>query len=361
MMNPLNVPKRLAPLLLASFLSVGFFAVCSSTPTLGQDDAVYRIREGGGTSRLGGKISKVTPIAVTVETSTGAKEVSASEIDKLTFGGEPLEVSRARDRMEAGRFDDALATLEEITEPLKPQLLQQEVEFLKAYSTAQVSLMSGAISARDAGKLMSAFISNNQNSYHLYPAIEMFAKLSFAVGAVDFAEKEFAKMTQSKWPEMILRGHFYRGEALNLLGKHDEAKQQFEAILASPNTDDMTQQYKLLAKSQIAKTMALTGQQAAAIPLLNEIIKVENPDNSELFAYTYNALGTCHLKAGNLNEAALAFLHTELLFAGEAEPHAEALYQLALLWPQLEQTDRASRAREGLKSRYRNSYWASKL
>ncbi len=67
------------------------------------------------------------------------------------------------------------------------------------------------------------------------------------------------------------------------------------------------------------------------------------------------------MQEGNLKEAATAFLHTELLFAQEIEPQAEALYQLALIWPKLNQTDRASRAREGLKSRYRNSYWANKL
>ena len=93
----------------------------------------------------------------------------------------------------------------------------------------------------------------------------------------------------------------------------------------------------------------------------HEIIKSENPDNTQLFAYAYNALGTCHLQNKNLKEARTAFLHTELLFSKESEAMAEALYNLSLIWPDLGNNDRAIKARESLKNSFRNSYWARKL
>ena len=65
----------------------------------GQEDAVYRFREGGGNSKVSGKISGMTPSGLTVESSSGAKEVPAAEISKLVFAGEPAEISRARDRI----------------------------------------------------------------------------------------------------------------------------------------------------------------------------------------------------------------------------------------------------------------------
>ena len=105
----------------------------------------------------------------------------------------------------------------------------------------------------------------------------------------------------------------------------------------------------------------MQGDVANARPIVDKIIADENADNTRLFAYAYNALGQCHLQAKEFKPAALAFLHTELLFPSEADPHAEALYNLAMIWPKLEQTDRANRARAMLKSRYRNTIWAPKL
>ena len=91
------------------------------------------------------------------------------------------------------------------------------------------------------------------------------------------------------------------------------------------------------------------------------MIKTENSDDKLLFAHIYNALGAAYEKAGKFKEASRAYLHTDLLFASVLEAHAESLYHLAILWPKLEQTDRAARARDTLKARYRNSYWAGKL
>ena len=361
-MMPTATPVSTTPNGLLVVAALILFTFSNLAPTFGWQDAVYRYRAGGGNSKISGKVTGMTPLGVTVESSSGAKEIAASAINKIDFDSAPVEISRARDRIEGKRFVDALAELEKITNPINAPLVQQEIDYLKAYSTAEISLDSGAVTAQEAGKLMSAFVEKNKQSIHFYPASEILGKLLFAVGRTDLAEKQFAELTNSQWTELVLRGHFYRGEMLNQLEKYDEALAAYKAILAMPANDDATQQYKLLAKCQIAKTNALAGKPPAeSIAAINEIIKNENPANAELFAYAYNALGTCQLKADNLKEAATAFLHTELLFAQESEPQAEALYQLALIWPKLDQTDRASRAREGLKSRYRNSYWASKL
>ena len=158
-----------------------------------------------------------------------------------------------------------------------------------------------------------------------------------------------------------MKGHFLTGQMLNQLGKHAEAKASFEAIIALEDNSPTTLTYKLLAKSEQARSMGLGGDTDAAIKANEEIIRIENSDNKRLFAHLYNSLGTLYLKAGKLKEAARAFMHTELLFASEMEPHSEALYNLAQIWPKLEQTDRANLARETLRTRYSNSYWAGKL
>ena len=357
------MPTRIQQRIFLSVILAGgiFQQLGYPTTSRAQDETVYRLRADGGSSKVSGKVTDVTPFGVTVQANAGPLEIPVAEIDKIVYVNEPLEVGRARDRLDAGRFDDVLEELQKITAPVKTPALNQEIEFLTAAATAQISLRGGSVTAQDAGRLMIEYLKNNPTSYHFYPGTELLGKLFLAFGRPELAEPEFAKLIESKSTSLILRGYFNRGEALIEMGNFAGAADAYQAIQAMQANDDLTQSYKLLAKVRQAKAQALQGQFAEAIQAIQEVIKVESPDNELLFAYAYNSLGTAQLQANNLKEAATAFLHTELLYSGQAEPHAEALYQLALIWPQLEQTDRASRARNTLKSRYRNSFWATKL
>lgn len=333
------------------------FVVSLVAADIRAQDAVYKYREGGGNSKVSGKIESITPDGVTVD----GDQIPASQIKKLVFRNEPSEISRARDQMDAGRFSDCLEELKKIKESNISRKIQQEIDFLNAYSTAQISLRGGSIAPVNAGKVVGQFLKDHSNSCHLYPALEQYGKLLWAFGKPDLAANEFAKLTNSTWPEYVLKGHFYRGQILSELGQHGEAVKAFDAILATESNDDTTQSYQLLAKCEKARAVGLAGDPNAARNTIEGIIRDESPENKRLFAYLYNALGAVFEKSGQMKEAARAYLHTELLFATEPEPHAEALYRLALIWPKLEETDRANRARDTLKSRYRNSYWAGKL
>ena len=212
-----------------------------------------------------------------------------------------------------------------------------------------------------AGKEVGTFIKEYGDSWHLYPMIEQYGKLILAFGKPDLAANEFAKLADCPWPEYMLKGNFHRGQVLTELGKYAEAQAAFDAILAVESNDDLTQNYRLFAKCEKARIDGLQGNAEAAQKALEEIIRDENPDNKKLFACLYNALGSVFEKSGKFKEAARAYLHTELLFATEPEPHAEALYHLALIWPKLEETDRANQARQLLSSAYANSFWKQKL
>ena len=160
-----------------------------------------------------------------------------------------------------------------------------------------------------------------------------------------------------------LRGSriLFEGETLIHQDKLSDALKSYRALTNLSGNDDQTRQFKLLAECQTAKLSALQGDVETAIASVEEIIENENAENTQLFAYAYNALGTCYLKSNQLKKACRAFLHTELLFSSESDAHAEALYNLAKIWPKLKESGRANRARETLTSRYRNTIWASKL
>ena len=324
---------------------------------LSAQDTVFQLRDGGRSAkRVTGRVTAVTANGVTINGS----EVPAAQVQKVTYGKEPLEVGRARDQMESGRFSDAIEELGKIKANVGANV-KQEIDFIRAYSTAQLSLRGGSIVPGTAAKAVRRFITSNPNSYHLVPAKDQFARLAFAAGRPKVAADEFKKLQSTNWLEYKLKGYFHAGQMQIVLGDLELASKNFKAIAGIQSNDNLAQTYKLLAQCELAKIDGLRGNAAPAKAKIEGIIKKENSDNKKLFAHLYNALGATHEKAGRLKEASYAYLHTELLFASESEAHAEAVYHLALIWPQLEQTDRANRARSILLERYRNSYWATKI
>lgn len=320
-------------------------------------DAIYQIRSSGGASKVSGKITYITPDSATVD----GKQIPASEIKRLSFANEPNEVNRAREQMVSGRFSDAIEELAKIDENKISVRIKTEVEFIRAYSNSQISMRGGNVTPQDAGKEVGDFIAEYGDSLHLYPALEQYGKLIFAFGRPELAAVEFEKLSKCSWPEYQLKGQFQLGKTLIEIGKLTEAQVAFDAILAVASNDDLTQTFRLLAKCEKARLVGMQGNIDEGIKVINELIGTENSDNKLLFAHLYNALGALHEKSGQLKESRTAYLHTELLFATESEPHAEALFRLANIWLQLDETDRANLARDTLKSRYRNSYWAGKL
>ena len=110
-----------------------------------------------------------------------------------------------------------------------------------------------------------------------------------------------------------------------------------------------------------ALALALAGNPSEGEKLAMQIIENESSKNIELFAHANNALGVCYARQQKNKEAIRAFLKTDLLFTIDPDSHAQALYHLVELWAQSDRPSRASRARQKLTERYRNTYWASKV
>jgi tetratricopeptide (TPR) repeat protein len=333
------------------------FASLVNAPQVNAQDAVYKYKAGGGTSKVNGKISEVTPDGVTI----GGKQIPASEVKRVYYSKETSGLNRAREQMQDGRFSDAIEELEKIDAGDLQGPLKVEADFVRAYSTSQLSLRGGNVTAQVAGNGIRKFITTHSKSLHLYPAIDQYGKLLFSVGRPKLAAAEFAKLANCSWPEYRMQGLFQLGKSSIEAGDLPQATSAFDQILAIDSNDDLSRTYKLMAQCEKARLAGLAGNVEPAVATLNQLIDVENSDNKLLFAHLYNAKGAVQEKAGKLKEASRAYLLSHLLYSTVPEAHSEALYRLALIWPQLEETDRANEARETLKTRYRNSYWAGKL
>ena len=318
-------------------------------------DAVYISKIGGGTTRITGKISTVDPEGVTIED----KRIPASEIRRISVGREPSAINGLRKKMVDGQYADCLAGIEKLDVPDEP-LLKQEIDFMKAYSSARLALTQGTITAEVAGRTVAAFLQSAPKSFHLYPATEQYGLLIYAIGKPELAAKEFEKLRLAKWEEYRVRGQFLHGRMMSVVGQGDKAKSDYDQILKGA-TNPASDKYKLLARCGIARIDGIAGDASSNLKILNKLIQTETDDNAELFAFIYNAKGAIYKKQGNLKEARDAYLHTQLLFGNVEDPAAEAVFRLIDIFVDLKDTKRANEARRELQTKYRNSYWEQKL
>ncbi len=336
------------------------FCLIASTALAQRGDTVYRANANGvGSTKISGKVVDMTPMGILVESKGSTTTIPAGEVRNVVYANQANSITRTADRIKSGSYAQGIEEIAKIDDKGNP-FVAHELAFLKAYAEGNLAL-KGSFDAIEAGKSLSNFLAKYKKSYHFFPATELKGRLLYSLKFPDLAAKEFKRLTQSDWPEYVIKGNYYLAQTAIAQKNFDGAITSCDQILASTDNDDVTRQYQLLAKCLKAKAQTLSGNPGSAESDLKQIIKVENPDNQELFAAAYNALGVYHFKANQLKEAREKFLLTHLLMYSESESHAEALYYLAQIWPQLGNTDEANKTRELLKSRYRNSYWAKIL
>jgi hypothetical protein len=95
--------------------------------------------------------------------------------------------------------------------------------------------------------------------------------------------------------------------------------------------------------------------------VLEEVIRDIPADATPLQAEAYLRQGDSLRATGKNKPALYAYLHVDLLFPGEEEFHAEALYRLSQLWSTVGHADRAAEDSARLQDRYPNSEWAKQV
>ena len=118
---------------------------------------------------------------------------------------------------------------------------------------------------------------------------------------------------------------------------------------------------KKLAKLGMARCLKQTGKHDEAVKLVKGVEKQADPEDKEVLARAYNALGDAYRAAGDKDQDALiAYLTVDLVYNTAAASHAEALYNLAGLWEKVKNPERAREARKMLEDTYPTTPWAKK-
>lgn len=344
----------------SSFLSRAILTLAlAALPTLcwAQTDQIYQ--QGGTPTR--GLIGKTTPDEVEVTAAGTTRKIPTNTIRKINFSGEPNELRTARDHAAQGRYEDAGEVLAKVDfKSLTRPLVKQDYQYIKAFSQAKLALTGGGDKAQ-AEKDLLGFFGANQSTFHAYECAEILGDLAVARQDYENAGKRYGYLAKAPWKDYQMRSSVLQASAMLGQGNYAEAKAKFDEVVSSPLDDPAALEQKRQAKVGQALCLAETGDPAAGIKLVQEVIGSNEPQqNPVLFGRAYNSLGRCYLKSNKPKDALMAYLHVDVLFYQNPETHAEALYYLNKLWTEVKKSERAIQSRTLLQSRYAGSSWAKK-
>jgi tetratricopeptide (TPR) repeat protein len=342
--------------MLNKFLSVSVLAALGAiaAPAFGQFDQVFVAK--GTPSK--GAITAITKDTVTMDMAGVNRPFQVNEITRVTFADEPNELNNARNAVSQQNWNLAMTELKKLEgQTFDRALIASDIEFYKALTQARIAMTEGGDKAAAANAMLN-WVRGNANSHHFYESAELLGDISVASGKFADAVKYYTPIASAPWGDYQMRSNIAIGRSLSAQKDFPGALAKYEAVLASELATPEAAQQKLLASVGKAVCLAETGKAAEGVTMLNDIIAKNDPQDTVLFARTYNALGNCYLKMNKPKDALQAFLHTDILFYADGESHAEALHHLSKLWNDVNKSDRAVAARNTLQERYSGSLWA---
>ncbi|MEI6240792.1 MAG: tetratricopeptide repeat protein [Planctomycetia bacterium] len=310
-----------------------------------------------------GKVVGTSSEAVDLEERSGdTRKIPVDQLREVQFGGEPQSLRAARSLLSRGRASDAVEEVAKIEaaelDGAEPLLLD-EVDFVKAAAAGRAALAAGG-DPKDAGRLVSEFLTKHPKSHHFYDMQQLLGDLLFRAGKPDAALTAYS--TLAKGPAALkVRAAAAKAGMLFDQQKFVEAMAEYDAALKIEASDDASAEQKRSAQLGKARCLAQTGKNAEAVALVQGIIKQADPEEKDLLGRAYNVLGAAYRAAGDKDQDALiSYLTVDLVYNGSPDSHAEALANLAELWDKVKQNERAREARKLLQESYPASPWAKK-
>lgn len=300
-----------------------------------------------------GALIKMSKLEVVLEQASVETKVAVNEIVAIYFDGESLKLSTARKAIDAGRYEDALETLDTVdAATIQRAEISQEIQFLKALCAARLALAAND-KVSEAGSMMVAFINEHGENYHYFEACELVGDLLVATEKYSVAQSYYAKVAEAPWADYKMRAGVSLGRVQLAQGQTDDALATFQSVLDNNAASELADRQRLAATLGKARCLAAGGKYDEAVTLVEGVISTAPAEQAELQAAAYNALGDAHRQAGRSEDALLAYLHVDVLYFTSTTNHVEALRNLAELWTQVHKPERAAQATQVLRERYR--------
>lgn len=324
------------------------FVFLLATSATAQIDRVYTT-DGNSVT---GTVSAIAKAGIQLQKGSSTQTISASEIVKILWEGDPGELTNARESALSGQFESAISELKKLdTSKLRREGQQSDFAYLKALSIGEMAL-AGRGSPEAAAAEVGNFLRSNSDSFHFYNATELFGHLALALDKPDDAMRYYGFLGRSPSGDTKIRAVYLVGKAKAHAGNHAEAIADFDKVIGAAARSSESVQNQTLAKAAKAKSLAALDQADAGLAIIESLIKDLVPTDVATAAAIYNAQGVIYEAAGDIEAAIASYLHTHLMYASDAQRHAFSLDRLVPLWEQVGQPGRASEMRSLLKELY---------
>lgn len=340
--------------------AIAVVAVLASTQAFAVD-IITRKSDG---KKVSGAISDMSKTEVTLKKAVGEPEVvQANDIAAIEWDGGGPDLRLGYTDEAAGRYDTAITRYTKAKSEAKnpSEHLKAEVDYVIARATARAALAADTAKQEAAVKLLQAIQKSRPEHVRFYESVNLLGQLQIALGKFDDARTTFTELGKAPWSEYKLLAKIAAGRVYVSEGKLDEAAKEFEAAAAAATDSPADQARKYEAMLGQARTLITQTKYEESLKLLDTVTEKGPADESGLQAEAYVLQGNALQALGRLKEAALAYLHVDILFPREASLHAEALYNLSKAWKQVQLPDRSEEAAAKLIQLYPNSNWRKKL
>jgi len=341
----LKIVKRYAVAIQSTIMA---WLLCQTPSAWAQLDRVYPVK-GGTTS---GTVTSASPDQVVLRVGGSDQTFAVDGIRKIVFDADPGPLSRGRDLVLDGQWTNALEELKRIEpDSIKEPLVRADLMYYRALAEARGAL-SGKGDRSSAARAMVEFLREYKDSWHFYEASEVLGDLAVSLKNYERAVQYYGALANAPFPELRLRAAYLEGLTLLRQQQWDRAKQKLSDVANASGDTPSSARLKKLAQAALAVAQANTNEAAAGLSKLEQLLATADVGDGPLFARLYNAQGECLRAQGDIEGAVLAYLHTHLLYSSEPETHAEALFRLSQLWPQLQRQERADEMRTLLEKLY---------
>ncbi|EMI55245.1 tetratricopeptide repeat protein [Rhodopirellula sallentina] len=299
-----------------------------------------------------GKVKDITKNEVVITAGGKDQNISSSDIRRILFQGDPAELTRARELIMDGQYDQAFDELKQLDiSKLPRQFIKADAQFYLALSQGQMALSGqGDLNKSTADAI--EFAKNNSNSWHFYPAMKLLGDLAKALGNYEKAAQFYGYLRSAPSRNLQIESVYLGGMVKLAQDDLSGASSDLGKVAGiKPNSPEESR-LQTLAKAALAVVAAKQGNGKEAIEMVNKLIEKLNPTDTQTAATIYNAQGESFAALGDDEGALLAYLHTQLMYSMHAAEHSEALKKLVELWNKVGKPDRAAQARGELQQRY---------
>lgn len=340
-----------------AFLIAAIISLCHSATFA--VDIVTRRSDG---TDFKGTITSATVAEIVVKSSSGKETtIPITDVRRVRFDKEPTALNPARANERSGAFETALQKYLDIQKTLdnSDKRVVADLQFLIARATAKMALIDPS-KVPDALKRLAEFRSANKQNFRYLEATLLHANLLGLNKQHDEGMQLLEEVRQSSVKGYQLQAGVALGRLMLQSDDVSGALQAFEGVAKQSEGDESASSAFFEAMLGRATCLQKQGGSEQAIQVLDQIIQQADETETETLATAWLRKGE-NLKAkGQVKAALMAFLHVDVLYPGEPQPHAEALYQLSEIWGPAGYPERAAEASSQLTNKYPNSPWAKR-